>query len=308
MKYYLGIDGGGTKTRACLINEAGTLVHYGSSGPSSIDTVDLNVSLKNIMNSVGEAGFNTKEDYTIEGIFAGLGGMVTESNFKLGEDILRKLPRLSENCKIVCRNDMENALLCGETNNVGIALIVGTGMVAYGRNKKGETHKAGGWGFKEGESGSAYDLGFQAIRKTVRALDGRIKPSAFTKEMVIALDITTPLDIVLSIDLLWGNRTKIASFAKIVTKYANLGDEYAKEICDTATKELALAVYTVAKKLELKTKSVVIVGSLGTAKGYFKDQLHHNILELLPEIKFIDNPIDPALAAAKHALKLATQE
>ena len=47
-----------------------------------------------------------------------------------------------------------------------------------------------------------------------------------------------------------------------------------------------------------KTKTVVIVGSLGTSKGYFKDKLQANIIELLPEIKFIEKPIDPALAAA----------
>ena len=108
-------------------------------------------------------------------------------------------------------------------------------------------------------------------------------------------------EIVKVIDELWGERTKIASFAKIVTKHANLNDPYAKEICDNATSELALAVHTVGRVLKLEASSVVIIGSLGNAPGYFKDQLHQNILNLFPKIKILDTPIDPALAAAKQA-------
>lgn len=301
MKYYLGIDGGGTKTKVCLLSEDGSVTSYGTSGPSSIDTVDINTSLKHIKEALNEASINIKNGYTIKGIFAGLGGMVTRDDFKLGEEALKTLEHLSNDCFFQCRNDMENALLSGETNNLGIALIVGTGMVAYGRNLKGDTHKAGGWGYKEGEMGSAYDLGFQAISKAVRSLDQRIKPSAFTQEMVETLNIKSPLEIVKVIDNLWGERTKIASFAKIVTKHANLNDIYAIEICDNATKELALAVYTVGRLLHLEDSSVVIIGSLGNAPGYFKEKLHQSISSYLPNIKILENSIDPALAAAKYS-------
>lgn len=307
MNYYLGIDGGGTKTKVCLLSEDGSVITYGTSGPSSIDTVDIKTSMKHIKEAISEASLNIKNKYTINGIFAGLGGMVTLEDFKLGEEHLRQLDNLSKDCIIQCRNDMENALLSGETNNVGIALIVGTGMVAYGRNAKGDTHKAGGWGFKEGESGSAYDLGFQAVRKAVRSLDYRIEATSFTIEMVETLCIKSPLEIVKVIDDLWGERTKVASFARIVTKHANLNDPYAKEICDNATKELALAVYTAGRVLSLEDTSVVIIGSLGNALGYFKEQLHQNILCYLPNIKILENPIDPALAAAKYAKYLTTK-
>ena len=307
MKYYLGIDGGGTKTKVCLLSEDGSVISYGTSGPSSIDTVDINTSMKHIKEAISEASLNIKDKYTIHGIFAGLGGMVTSDDFLLGEDNLGKLDNLSKDCFIKCRNDMENALLSGETNNIGIALIVGTGMVAYGRNALGDTHKAGGWGYKEGESGSAYDLGFQAIRKAIRSLDYRIEATPFTKEMVETLGIKSPSEIVKVIDDLWGERTKIASFARIVTKHANLNDPYAKEICDNATKELALAVYTAGRVLNLEETSVVIIGSLGNASGYFKNQLHQNILAYLPSIKIIENPIDPSLACAKYAKYLTTK-
>ena len=305
MNCYLGIDGGGTKTKVCLLSEDGSCFYYGISGPSSIDTVDIETSINHIREAINEASNQIYDYYTINGIFAGLGGMVTNEDFQLGEKYLRTLDNLSEDCFIMCRNDMENALLSGDTNNIGIALIVGTGMVAYGRNELGDTHKAGGWGFKEGESGSSYDLGFQAVRKAVRSVDFRIEATPFTKEMVEVLGIHSVFDIVKVIDHLWGERTFIASFAKVVTKHANMNDPYAKEICDNATKELSLAVYTTARVLNLENTTVVIIGSLGNADGYFKDQLHQSIQSFLPNITLLEPSMDPALAVAKYARNLS---
>lgn len=301
MKYYMGIDGGGTKTRVCIIDETMQKVAYGSSGPSSIDTVDLNVGINNIMSAMGEAAMNLKDnDYLIYGIFAGLGGMVTDHHNRLIESQLRKLPRLSDDCQIIAKNDMENAYLSGDFTDRGIALIIGTGMVSFGRNQKGETHKAAGWGFKEGEAGSAYDLGRQAIKKAIRSFDGRLKPSAFTKEVLETLEIAYPIDIIMKMDELWGKRTKVANLAKLVTKHADLDDLYAKDICIQATKEIALTVYAVAKKLKLEKSKLVIIGSLGNSKGFFKTQLHDEIKALMPELEIIKKPLDPAFAAAKY--------
>ena len=305
MRYFMGIDGGGTKTKVCIIDETMQKVAYGSSGPSSIDTVDLNTGINNIMSAMGEAARNLKEkDYTIYGIFAGLGGMVTDHHNRLIESQLRKLPRLSDDCKIIAKNDMETAYLSGDFSDQGIALIIGTGMVAFGRNQSGETHKAAGWGYKEGEAGSAYDLGRQAIKKAIRSFDGRLNPTAFTKEVLEKLEIAYPIDVILKMDELWGKRTEVADLAKLVTKYADLDDLYAKDICIQATKEIALTVYAVAKKLKLDKSSLVIIGSLGNSKGFFKTQLHQEFKALMPELKIVEKALDPAFAAARYIKEL----
>lgn len=65
------------------------------------------------------------------------------------------------------------ALAGGCSCRPGIVMIMGTGSVAYGENGK-RNHKCGGWGWKEGDPGSAYDLGISAIRTMIRAYDGRL--------------------------------------------------------------------------------------------------------------------------------------
>ena len=53
--YYVGIDGGGTKTSACLLDEQGKLLGVGYSGPSSIDTVTYEVTISNINEAISKA-------------------------------------------------------------------------------------------------------------------------------------------------------------------------------------------------------------------------------------------------------------
>ena len=70
-------------------------------------------------------------------------------------------------------------------------------------------------------------------------------------------------------DELYLNRTKVASLAPIVTKYANLNHPYALKIVEAATDELALSVKAVYHHLKLETATLVVVGSLGNVEGSF---------------------------------------
>ena len=59
-----------------------------------------------------------------------------------------------------------------------MALVAGTGSVAYGRNAAGKTARAGGWGYLAGDEGSAYWIGREALAALALALDGRGPPTA----------------------------------------------------------------------------------------------------------------------------------
>jgi N-acetylglucosamine kinase-like BadF-type ATPase len=195
---------------------------------------------------------------------------------------------------------MHNALYSSDHFDSGMTLICGTGMVAFGL-KDGLTHKCGGWGFKEGEQGSGYHLGREAIRYCVRAYDGRYQLDDFAKEVANVIGLKKTSDIINIMEEYDGKRTKTASLAPLVTKHANLGNEYAKRICNKATDELALAIQGVYNTLEFDSVTLVIVGSLGNSKGYFGDTLIEKIKKISNNINITSPIIDPALAAAKAA-------
>ena len=302
MKYYAGIDGGGTKTKVVIIDENENLVFENTSGPSSIDTVDNNTTLASF-NQALEPFFKKNRNVSFQAVFIGVGGIVSEQDCKQVEIFSRHIIGVSEHTLMRARNDMENALYSGLLFDEGIALICGTGMVAFGKNKEGSTHKAGGWGYREGDLGSSYDLGMRSLRHVIKAFDGRDTMSAFSKAIAKVIGMNNTEDFFHIINDKYLDRTWIASLAPLVTAYSLKNDINAKHIVDHATDELALAVYAVAHKLGIKDSSLVIIGSLGHAKGY-QELLHTKIYNLLPNIHIIHPKVDPAYAAALMAKRL----
>ncbi len=299
MSLYLGIDGGGTKTKVNIINDQNMVVFENTTGPSSIDTVDKFTTIANIRLAI-QPYIDKHPNTTFKGVFAGLGGIVFMSDNLMVESLLRQLPQVNEETFVRARNDMHTALYSSDLYNEGMALICGTGMVAFGL-KDNLQHKCGGWGHKEGELGSAYDLGRRAIRYCVRAYDERYPLDDFAKEIAQNLNLSVASDIINVMDNFYNDRTKTASLAPIVTSYANQGNVKARKICNKAIDELVLAIKGVYKKLKFNHVTLVIVGSLGNAKGYFNTHLKKKIHDFSTKIKVISPVIDPALAAAKAA-------
>src|SRR5690606_612747 len=75
--------------------------------------------------------------------------------------------------KVRIENDCFIALHCGTLGAAGIAIIAGTGSMAIGMNEAGERARSGGWGYRFGDEGSGYYIGYQALVRAVRARDGR---------------------------------------------------------------------------------------------------------------------------------------
>lgn len=299
MAYFLGIDGGGTKTKVIIIDDNENILFENISGPSSIDTVDPSTTYKNINQAI-EPYISKYPNLIFKGVFIGLGGIVFNEDCQSVESLLSKLKSVNDETFIMARNDMYNALYSAGNFEEGMTLICGTGMVAFGKKGK-ESHKAGGWGYLEGELGSAYHLGREAIRHCIRAYDKRLEMNDFAKEVAKEIQLEKATDIIKITNTYHDERTKTAQLAPLVTKHANLNNTYAKQICDKAIDEIALAIKAVYKTLSFNQIHLVIVGSLGHAEGYFSDSLYKAIKNISQDIHIIKPIIDPALAAAKAA-------
>lgn len=299
MKYFLGIDGGGTKTKVIVIDEQEKIVYENTSGPSSIDTVDIEQTSTSLNDAISPFFLENKNIH-IEAVFAGIGGIVFEKDYEKVENIIKSLPFISKDTKVCARNDMENALYSGDCFHEGITIICGTGVVAYGKDAT-KSHKSSGWGYKEGDLGSGFHLGVEAIRYAIRSFDGRYPKDDFAKEIAETIHMTEATDIIHISNQYYNNRTLTASLAPIVTKYANLNHAYAKHIIDVATDEVVLAFKAVYERLDLSDKKCVVVGSLGNAPGYYKSSLHRKLKSIDDSINIISPIFDPAYAAAKKA-------
>src|SRR5581483_5378036 len=121
----------------------------------------------------------------------------------------------------------------------GVALVAGTGSMAFARAPDGRTARAGGWGYLLGDEGSGYALALAALRAVVRDADGRGPATRLTSRLLAHFGAVLAQDLV---RLVYGggvDRAALAAVAPYVLEAAAAGDEVAAEIMAGQAEELA---------------------------------------------------------------------
>ena len=137
-------------------------------------------------------------------------------------------------------HDAEIALTGATNGDPGILVIGGTGSIAFGRNAAGRTARAGGWGYIFGDEGGGFDLTRRALRAALRDEEGW-GPATQLRSMLLAATGAPDMN-----DLLHRfytpafPRPQIASFSRLVSSAAAVGDEIARQILRDAASALAL--------------------------------------------------------------------
>lgn len=171
-KYFLGVDGGGSKCRVLLTDDQGKPLGEGISGPANPNQ-GLDLAINSILSAteqaLKDAGLSVQ---CIDQIYAGVG---------LAGVNLPKYRRMLEQwdhpfAQMHITTDLEIACLGAHDGEDGGVIISGTGSVAMVR-VKGEQHAFGGYGFSVGDQGSGAWIGHQAVVSCLLALDGLVPES-----------------------------------------------------------------------------------------------------------------------------------
>ncbi len=300
---YLGVDGGGTKTHAVLINNKKEIVCEGLSGPSNPLRVGVEDAVSNIKKSVINAcdkAFVNPTD--IVSATLGLAGVrradIRERVRQSFIDSLR-----IKNVEVL--TDAEIALFGITLGKAGLVIISGTGSICLGKDEKGNSAVAGGWGPIAGDEGGGISIAKQALRAIAKASDGRGKPTILSYVGAEYFRASTPDDLIVAIYSPQMDNKIIAGFAKYVVETANKGDEIAIEILSVAGYELGLAALAVIKKLNISQAKIPIgtVGSIFKAGEILTNPLLDTIHSYAPKA-FLQKPkLNPANAAAIMAFE-----
>ena len=148
-------------------------------------------------------------------------------------------------------NDARIAFVAGSPSRVGLALVCGTGSIAWGRNAAGEVARAGGWGWHLGDEGSGFWIGVRAVREALRAADGRGPATRLQESLIAHFEIARPEQILRAVYDGEFPRHRVAAFAVRVEEAALAGDEAARSILAAAANELVLAAASVRERLRL---------------------------------------------------------
>ena len=259
MRYVLGVDAGGTKTRALVAEETGRVVGDALGGGANLRTHG-ELEVEKVLHAV-------IEDACIGAPAApaavGLG--IAGADRPRDEAVLRAiLRRIGFRSRVVVTNDARIAFVAGSEDRVGLALVCGTGSIAWGRNRAGEIARSGGWGWHVGDEGSGFWIGERAIRAVLRAVDGRGPKTTLDRALGEHFEIAEPEQILYAIYDREFPRTRVAKFAARVDAAARTGDEVARGILADAATELVCAASSVRDQLRLEEGPYDVVLSGGT--------------------------------------------
>ncbi|TXK83740.1 N-acetylglucosamine kinase [Paenibacillus sp. N3.4] len=251
-KRYIGIDGGGTKTVCILGDKEGHILAESRGASSSVKSrpwEDVQQVLLTLIRDVLEQ--SSTDMSRLGGIFLGLAGSDRPEDRKRMHDWLQT--ELPDGVPITVHNDAVTALTAGTWGQKGIALISGTGSIAYGFDPAtGAFVRVGGWGYLLGDEGSGFDLGRKALAAVMRAYDGRGKPTALTELVLSHWSLQHPGQL---INMIYGQenvRTAIADGSKLVMYAAADGDPIAVNLVEEAIRELEDLVYTVVTSMGIE--------------------------------------------------------
>ena len=164
----------------------------------------------------------------------------------------------------IVTDDATIALAGATSGEPGIVVIAGTGSIAFAQNARGETARAGGWGYLFGDEGGAFDIVRQALRAILREHEGWGARTALTPaliEAVSAREAGSASDANALLHLFYTPgwpRQRIAALAAIVDRIAEDGDPVAIGVLHNAAKELVLLAGSVRRQLWAEGESVRI--------------------------------------------------
>lgn len=252
MGIWIGIDGGGTKTKFLAVNESGKkLASYITGGTyyhlDGIDTVCARLV---------EGILAVKGNNDVLGICFGMPGF-GESDASDDEAVEKiKLSLAPYHLRVV--NDVEVGWAGSLALTPGINIVAGTGSIAYGRDEKGISARSGGWMEFFSDEGSGYWLGRKALELFSKQSDGRLPKDKLYELLKKHLQLRDDNDLnSLARDVYAPSREKTASLQRILFEAASAGDQSAIDVYEEAGRELALIVSAVIRKLSFDSTPTV---------------------------------------------------
>lgn len=271
MRHFLGIDGGGTKTVALLMDETGVERGRGRGGPGNLATgtdASLYQSLHDALHDACRSAGIAPEALRVASVCAAMAGTSLEPRRQAFADLLRQ-PVMAEVYHIA--PDFVAAWWGATHGEPGIVMIAGTGAVAYGQNAEGATCREDGLGFLLGDRGSGFNLGLHALRHTLNQIQAG-REDALSRAVCAETGATTQGAI-----LQWlysgFQPAKVAGITPLVGELAEAGDSAARNYVAMMARHLRHSVRQVRHKLWLpRDVAVYPLGGLWNLGDFFRSE------------------------------------
>lgn len=273
--FFIGVDGGGSKTHLRLESSDGKVLAEGFSGPANI-RLSIEIACSSIHDALEQvlqkSKLKDKKGIRFH-VGMGLAGYEVQS---AREGFLTK-QKNSMFSSLVVQSDAYVACLGAHSGSFGSVIIVGTGVVGLKINKKGKT-QVGGWGFPHGDEGGAAWIGLETVRMLLHYCDGRGEGSSLLTHMKQKLggkveEITQWA--------CYANASQFAEIARDVFRYAQKGDKlaiYLLKISAKHVEKIFLALEKQEKVSETKLPYSLVGGVVPFIRDYLRSSLKKRLV------------------------------
>ena len=300
--FVAGVDGGGTGSRAVILDKSRRVIGEGRSGPANPLRVGIATAATNVRDAVdkacGEAGIH-RDDIVIATV--GLAGVRrTDIRDRTREKISDCLKEIKT---IELLTDGDIALYGATDGEPGLVVIAGTGSICCGRNRQGRHVCAGGWGPIVGDEGGASWIARKALQAVAHASDGRGPKTSLTNAALNYFNVATADDLSTAIYSPTMTNDRLAGFGREVMRAARNADEVAKDIFREAGRELANTAAAVIKKLRMENEEfpVAYVGGVYGAGELVLAPMRDGIRPVAKRAYLAQPLFPPVVAAARMA-------
>lgn len=298
---YIGIDGGGTKTK-CIFTDVDLKIIATSEGEASNPLAVGFDNSANVLIKLIKQVLSKKKSVKTISIVAGIAGCGREAHAQhlkvFFENELKKHGINFESLKIV--SDAEIAFEGALGGKSGALLIAGTGSILFGKDKNGKFFRTGGYGKIIGDEGSGFSIGRKGLNAVAKYLDGRGEKTILTEYLMKEFGINNRDDLITSV---YSKEFDIPNTTRFVINSASKNDKVCRKILNEEIEELILHIKAFQKEINEKEFALALSGSLLTNKNIYSQDFKSKIAKQLKGVKIKRAKFPPEIGAVILAKK-----
>ncbi|MBN2858795.1 MAG: hypothetical protein JXK93_00860 [Sphaerochaetaceae bacterium] len=271
---YFGIDGGGTRSRLKVVDEAGNTLLETTGESTSIYSMSPEVVTRNLKNLL-----EPLSRFPIRSGCMGSAGLSRENEKTFFRNLFSTL---LPTAPVHLCSDGEILLIGGLLSMEGYCLISGTGSLALRRDADGHITRSGGFGYMLGDEGSAWWIAHQALMRALRSREKRDVNTSMLPSLLNALSLKD-IDELITYMHHRVHKAEVAHLAPVVTAFAEEGDPLARKILTQAAEELFSLIDSIYST-QMGQQELVLAGGVLEHDALVSEALARLLSERLPAL------------------------
>jgi N-acetylglucosamine kinase-like BadF-type ATPase len=291
--YFLGVDGGGTKTEALVADAQGNILGRGLGGPANANFTGYEIAVNSLETAVTQAiNHAGSPSITQTAICA-----PTIGHYCSIKTLAEKLRLPVESLQLY--GDDLSTFYGALGKETGIVVLAGTGSFALGIDHTGKKVSLGGWGSLAGDEGSGYAIGLSAIKAAITEYDRRGPSTQLTPLIISHFNITDIGELRTRLYQQSNYQQAISTIAPLVLQSACSGDYIAIQIIEQAACDLAQLGIDALNQLNLDLHSdwIALTGGIARFGDLLWEPFCASIHAVVPELQVRPARFAPGVGA-----------